>query len=113
GGAEQTIGTGYAFRTEQSGVTSLGNWATTIDTDGSGTVAVCNFTATPSGGPPGSHPRIWLDAATLTALRAQAQAGAAAWTALRAACNSYLGGTVNPVGGDAYPNLPSLGEGYQ
>src|SRR5204863_2580760 len=41
------------------------------------------------------------------------QAGGAAWTTLRTACNSYLGGVVKAVGGDAYPNLPSIGEGYQ
>src|SRR6266702_1817005 len=40
GGAEQTIGTGFAFRTEQSGVTALDSWALTAIT---GTHTVCNF----------------------------------------------------------------------
>src|ERR1041384_7372709 len=40
GAAELTIGTGFAFRTEQSGVTSLANWALTAIT---GTHTVCNF----------------------------------------------------------------------
>src|SRR6266403_1592751 len=40
GGAEQTIGTGFAFRTEQSTVTALANWALTAIT---GTHTVCNF----------------------------------------------------------------------
>ncbi len=122
GGSEQTIGSSYAFRTEQAGVSTLNNWASTIDADGSGTVNVCNFAAGGGsgtggtgggGGAPGSHPRIWLDPTTLSGLRAKAQAGAAQWTTLRAACNSYLGGTVNAVGQDAYPGLPNIGEGYQ
>src|SRR6185312_12822843 len=41
GGAEQTIGTGFAFRTEQSTVTALANWALTAIT---GTHTTCNFT---------------------------------------------------------------------
>src|SRR2546426_913599 len=40
GGAEQTIGTGFAFRTEQSTVTALANWALTAIT---GTHTVCSF----------------------------------------------------------------------
>ena len=40
GAAELTIGTGFAFRTEQSGVTALANWALTAIT---GTHTVCNF----------------------------------------------------------------------
>jgi hypothetical protein len=119
GGSEQLIGSNLAFRTEQASVASLDNWATTIDTDGQGTINVCNFTVTGAPPPPpppppsGQHPRIWLDPTTLSSLRTRAQAGAAAWTALRTACNSYLGGTVNAVGGDAYPGLPNIGEGYQ
>ena len=41
GGAEQTIGTGFAFRTEQSTVTALANWTLTAIT---GTHTTCNFT---------------------------------------------------------------------
>src|SRR5690606_14330826 len=41
-----------------------------------------------------AHPRIWLDAASLQALRQRAANGDARWTALRNKCNSYLGGTV-------------------
>ena len=40
GGAEQTIGTGFAFRTEQNAVTALASWALTAIT---GTHTVCNF----------------------------------------------------------------------
>ncbi|PYP55613.1 MAG: hypothetical protein DMD44_14600 [Gemmatimonadetes bacterium] len=40
GSAEQTIGTGFAFRTEQAGVTSLANWTLTAIT---GSHTVCNF----------------------------------------------------------------------
>jgi uncharacterized protein YjdB len=40
GGVEQTIGTGFAFRTEQGTVTALASWALTAIT---GTHTVCNF----------------------------------------------------------------------
>jgi len=40
GGAELPIGTGYAFRTEQSGATALANWASYTS---SGTLTLCNF----------------------------------------------------------------------
>src|SRR5256885_2060047 len=39
GGTELTIGTGYAFRTEQSGATALANWASYTS---SGTLTLCN-----------------------------------------------------------------------
>jgi len=46
GGSEQTIGTNFAFRTEQSGVTVLDNWG--LHTE-AGSHQVCNFTlASPS-----------------------------------------------------------------
>ena len=43
GGAEQTIGTNYAFRTEQTGVTSLGYWTPFSDIQ---TFQVCNWALT-------------------------------------------------------------------
>jgi len=48
GGSEATIGTGYAFRTEQAAVTSLANWALFSD---AGTHTVCNFAITGSAPP--------------------------------------------------------------
>jgi len=46
GGSEQTIGTNFAFRTEQSGATVLNNWG--LHTE-AGSHQVCNFTlASPS-----------------------------------------------------------------
>src|SRR6266700_2245052 len=57
GGAEQTIGTGFAFRTEQSGVTALDSWALTAIT---GTHTVCNFAIT------GSQPPAPVATVTLT-----------------------------------------------
>ncbi|HET7541199.1 MAG TPA: DNRLRE domain-containing protein [Polyangiaceae bacterium] len=75
------------------------------------------------GGNAGGHPRIFLDAATLSSLRGKAQASAGAWTTLRATCNSYLNGTTKsvcypppdplPASCNPYPNLPDVGEGYQ
>ena len=40
GGAEATLGSGFAFRTEQSAVTTLADWA---EQAGTGTHTVCNF----------------------------------------------------------------------
>jgi len=57
GGAEQTIGTGFAFRTEQSGVTALANWALTAIT---GAHTVCNFAIA------GSQPPAPVATVTLT-----------------------------------------------
>jgi hypothetical protein len=61
----------------------------------------------------GDHPRIWLDAPTLARLRASAKAGSAQWTTLQSACNNYVGGTVEAPSGNAYPDLPNIGQGYQ
>jgi hypothetical protein len=45
GGVEQTVGTNFAFRTEQNTVTSLDHWGAFVDsTGGSGSLTVCNFT---------------------------------------------------------------------
>jgi hypothetical protein len=42
GGVEQTVGANFAFRSEQSAVTSLNNWAATVASP-TGTNTVCNF----------------------------------------------------------------------
>jgi DNA/RNA endonuclease YhcR with UshA esterase domain len=42
GGTEQTVGSGFAFRTEQNTVTSLNSSAITVNS-GSGATTVCNF----------------------------------------------------------------------
>ncbi|MDE2342040.1 MAG: hypothetical protein KGL63_01385 [Betaproteobacteria bacterium] len=60
-----------------------------------------------------AHPRLILDTATLTTLRARAAANTPQWQALKAACDSLIGGTVNYPTQNAYPNLPNLGSGYQ
>ncbi len=46
GSLEQALGMGFAFRTEQSGVTSLDNWGL-IGSPG-WSHAVCDFTVTPA-----------------------------------------------------------------
>src|SRR5436309_5330412 len=66
GGAEQTIGTGFAFRTEQSTVTALANWALTAIT---GTHTVCNFAIT------GSQPPAPVATVTLTPASATVNEG--------------------------------------
>jgi len=67
------------------------------------------------------HPRLMLDAATLTTLRARAAANTAEWQQLKTYCDAYIGGTVNlpAVNGDVYdgnndyPDPPNIGQGYQ
>ncbi len=66
GGAEQTIGTGFAFRTEQSTVTALANWALTAIT---GTHTVCNFAIA------GSQPPAPVATVTLTPASATVNEG--------------------------------------
>jgi hypothetical protein len=45
GGSQRTLGSNYAFRTEQSGVTALNNFGVTVDPSGPGTVQACGFGA--------------------------------------------------------------------
>jgi hypothetical protein len=61
----------------------------------------------------GDHPRIIFDSTTLAALRARAAANTPQWAALRRVCDSMVGGTVEFPDGNAYPNLPSVGEGIR
>ena len=49
----------------------------------------------------------------LTRLRQRAAAGDAGWQALSARCNADAGATVNPPSGNAYPDPPGIGQGYQ
>jgi len=42
-GSEQTVGTDFAFRSEQSAVTNLNNWGVVVSS-AAGTNTVCNFT---------------------------------------------------------------------
>jgi len=58
-------------------------------------------------------PRIWLTASVLQSLQKRAAAGDATWTALKAHCDALTGGTFDPPGGNAYPNFPDVGQGYQ
>lgn len=60
-----------------------------------------------------AHPRMILDSATLATLRQHATANTTEWQALKATCDSYIGGSVQYPNGNAYPNLPNLGSGYQ
>lgn len=60
----------------------------------------------------GRQPRLILDATTLATLRARAAANTPQWQALKAACDSLIGGTVNYPTQTTYPPLPNLGSGY-
>ena len=44
GGAEQTVGTNFAFRTEQNSVTGLDWWGVYVNPSKPGSTTVCNFT---------------------------------------------------------------------
>jgi hypothetical protein len=44
GGSEITVGTNFAFRTEQNTVTSLDHWGSLVNATPGGTLQVCNFT---------------------------------------------------------------------
>ena len=79
------------------------------DSTKSGAGAVTIVTQSTSGG----HPRIILDAPTLTTLRNRAAANTPQWKALKSVCDSLVGGTVLFPGGNGYPDLPDVGEGYQ
>src|SRR5215470_10095370 len=46
GGSELTVGTNFAFRTEQNTVTSLDWWGTVVNASTPGSTTVCNFTNT-------------------------------------------------------------------
>jgi Chondroitinase B len=46
GGSELTVGTNFAFRTEQNTVTSLDWWGTVVNASTPGSTTVCNFTIT-------------------------------------------------------------------
>jgi glucose/arabinose dehydrogenase len=47
GGTEQTVGSNFAFRTEQASVTSLDSWAVWVSTTPVGSTTVCNFVVSP------------------------------------------------------------------
>ncbi len=79
------------------------------DTSKSDSASVTITTQTASG----SHPRIFLDAPTLSTLRNRMQANTAEWTRLKSTCDSFIGGTVSTINGNDYPSRPNVGEGYQ
>jgi hypothetical protein len=54
-----------------------------------------------------------LSDTTLSRLKARASAGDASWTALKARCDGYVNGTMYAPNGSAYPDFPSVGQGYQ
>jgi hypothetical protein len=58
-------------------------------------------------------PRIWLTPDVVQRLVQRSAAKDATWTTLKTHCDSLTGATFNPPGGDAYPNSPDVGQGYQ
>lgn len=65
----------------------------------------------------GAHPRLILDAPTLSALRSRAAANTPQWQQLKNYCDSFIGGTVNTplpdVSANDYPDAPDIGQGYE
>jgi hypothetical protein len=58
-------------------------------------------------------PRLFLTDPVLARLKARAAANDPAWSTLKTYCDGLSTGTMNPPGGDAYPNFPNVGQGYQ
>ncbi len=52
GGTERTVGTNFAFRTEQNAVTSLDWWGTVVNASTAGSTTVCDFTISGETEPP-------------------------------------------------------------
>ncbi|HLK35490.1 MAG TPA: hypothetical protein VKU41_01975, partial [Polyangiaceae bacterium] len=61
----------------------------------------------------GHAARLLLTAPVLTRLQARASANDPAWTALKTHCDGLVTGTANVPSGNAYPNFPDVGQGYQ
>ena len=57
--------------------------------------------------------RLYLTDSVLQRLQQRAAASDASWVALKAHCDALATGTFNVPSGDAYPNLPNVGQGYQ
>lgn len=57
--------------------------------------------------------RLYLTDSVLGLLQKRAAANDAAWVALRSHCDALTGGTFNLPSGDAYPNPPNVGQGYE
>jgi hypothetical protein len=61
-----------------------------------------------------AHPRLLLDAGTLTALRAKAAVPTVDWLKLKEQCDAYLGGSVSlPGAGGSSSSPPDVGSGYE
>jgi hypothetical protein len=56
---------------------------------------------------------IWLTSSLLARLQQRAAANDPAWTALAAHCNALTTGTFEVPSGNAYPDAPNVGQGYQ
>jgi len=59
------------------------------------------------------HPRLILDGPTLATLHARMAANTPQWQQLKSYCDSFIGGTVQLPDGNAYPDPPNIGQGYQ
>jgi len=91
GGTEQTVGSNFAFRTEQNTVTSLNWWGSLVNTSPGGTLTVCNFgVTTPS-------PDFSLSATPSS--QAVTAGGSTSYTATVSALNGFSGSVGLSVSG--------------
>jgi hypothetical protein len=67
---------------------------------------MASLTARPS-------PRLILSASVISRLKARAASGEPAWKALKQRCDSYATDTMYAPNGNAYPDFPNVGSGYQ
>jgi chondroitinase B-like protein len=74
GGTERTVGTNFAFRTEQNAVIGLDWWGTVVNASTPGTTTVCNFTITGETEPP---PLRTFRVSTIAALQSQINSASA------------------------------------
>jgi hypothetical protein len=81
--------------------------------DASGPPTPCSYSATAAWTQPGRQPRLYLTVPVLQRLQARAAAGDSGWTALKTRCDGLATGSANIPSGDAYPNFPAVGQGYE
>ena len=84
-----------------------------ISSCSNGTTTTRNCLARQQPGDTISDVRLYLNNSVLSLLQKRAAGSDPAWIALRAHCDGLAGGAFNLPSGNAYPNFPDVGQGYQ
>ena len=79
-GAEQLVGSNYAFRTEQNTVTNLNSWGAFLNASNPGSMQICNFAVSPSSAG-FIHPGVLVNRDQLDFIKAKINANAQPWKA--------------------------------